>query len=144
MNGRCRDKGHSKYRWYGGKGIRVSAEWRNDFDAFREWALKSGFDPSLSLDRIDPDADYSPWNCRWIPIEENRRRARVPRGSNHYKAVLTEQMVIEAHERRQAGESVASIARDMLVLDKTLAQALRGDSWNHIKAIVDSGVLKDE
>lgn len=144
MNGRCRDKGHSKYNSYGGKGIKVCADWRNDFDAFREWALFSGFTPDLSLDRIDPDGDYTPNNCRWIPIEENRARARVKHGSNHYKAVLDEMMVIGAHQRRNKGESIASIARDMLVSEKTLGQALRGTTWKRIKAIVDSGVLSDD
>ena len=85
MNGRCRDKGHSKHRYYGGKGISVCDKWRNSFDAFRSWALAAGFKQELSIDRIDPDGDYCPDNCQWIPIEENRAKARISRGNDHYK-----------------------------------------------------------
>lgn len=141
MNGRCRDIGHTKYKYYGGKGIRVCAEWRNDFDAFREWALRSGFKPKLSIDRIDPDKDYVPHNCQWIPIEENRAKARAAKGEDHYKSILTEDILFAAHKRRHDGESIISISRELGVPQKALAAALRGDTWKHIKAIVDSGVL---
>ena len=141
MNGRCRDKGHTTYKYYGGKGIRVCAEWRNDFDAFKEWALRAGFKPCLSIDRINSDEDYAPYNCQWIPIEENRAKARTARGEDHYKAVLTEAIVLSAHKRRLTGESIASIARSYGVSEKTLGGALRGENWGHIKAIVDSKVL---
>jgi len=142
MNGRCRDKGHSKYHCYGGKGIGVCQEWRESFDAFREWAIHNGFDASLSIDRIDPDCDYFPENCRWIPIEENRSRARIAKGEDHYRAILTEEILLVAHKRKKAGESVANIARCFGVSVKTLAGALRGENWKHIKAIVYSKVLE--
>lgn len=143
MNGRCRDKGHSKYHCYGGKGIGVCLEWRESFDAFRTWALQNGFHPSLSIDRRAADCDYFPENCRWIPIEDNRARARVSRGNDHYKSVLTESLVLNAHKMRGHGWSVAKIARFFDVSPKTLAGALRGTNWKHIKAIVDSGVLAE-
>jgi hypothetical protein len=96
MNSRCRDKSHRKFSSYGGKGIVVCAEWRHDFDAFREWALRSGFQPHLSIDRIDPDGDYAPHNCQWIPIEENRAKARVAKGDDHYKRrAIVESGVLE-------------------------------------------------
>ena len=141
MNGRCRDRGHSSYGSYGGKGINVCTEWRNDFDAFREWALLTGFKADLSLDRIDPDRDYEPGNCRWISMKENRARARVAKGVDHYKAVFTETVLLEAHKRKAAGETVAEIARHFSVSPKTLAQALRGDTYKDIKATVDAKVL---
>ena len=48
-----------------------------------KWAIKNGYsyDPGisrsqrLSLDRVDSNGDYSPQNCRWLPLEENVRRA---------------------------------------------------------------------
>jgi hypothetical protein len=141
MNGRCRDTGHSKYRFYGGKGIKVCQEWRESFDAFRKWALGNGFRTWLSIDRIDPDDDYKPDNCQWIPIEENRAKARTAKGSDHYKAVLNEQILFAAHHRKFRGESTASIARHFSVSPKTLGCALRGENWKHIKAIVDREVL---
>jgi hypothetical protein len=35
--------------------------------------------PDHELDRIDPTAGYTADNCRWLPREENRRRANTRR-----------------------------------------------------------------
>ncbi|MCP5014283.1 MAG: hypothetical protein GY938_03260 [Ketobacter sp.] len=137
MNGRCRDKGHSKYGSYGGKGIRVCNIWRRDFHSFRTWALNNGYHPDLSIDRIDPDDDYMPKNCRWIPMDENRKRARFCIGEGHYKSVLTEAIILDAHKRRAAGETIVAIARHYNVPRRALGQALRGDTWKHLRACVD-------
>lgn len=78
MRNRCYQKSAPYYRYYGRKGISVCDEWLeagNGFLAFYNWAMKNGYDDSLSLDRIDPNGDYEPNNCRWIPIAENRLRA---------------------------------------------------------------------
>lgn len=79
MHGRCRDAGNTSYPYYGAKGIRVCAEW-GDFAAFRAWALANGYRPGLSIDRRDPDADYTPGNCEWVTPSENSRRANLGRG----------------------------------------------------------------
>jgi len=41
------------------------------FPAFVAWAKDQGYEPGLWIDRIDPDADYRPANCRWITAREN-------------------------------------------------------------------------
>ena len=79
MNGRCRDKGHTKHKFYGGRGVTVCQEWRESFDAFRTWAINNGFKKDLSLDRVDADTGYGPDNCQWITLAENRAKRR-PRG----------------------------------------------------------------
>ena len=81
MMARCHIPHRKDYPRYGGRGIRVCASWRHDASQFYRWALTHGYDDALSIDRIDPDKDYSPDNCRWIPLADNvaaaNRRRRV-------------------------------------------------------------------
>lgn len=56
------------YKNYGGRGISVCPEWRDHFEAFRDWALSAGYTDELSIDRIDNDSGYSPSNCRWVSM----------------------------------------------------------------------------
>lgn len=76
MIARCTSEAHSSYCWYGGRGISVAPEW-NDYENFKTWAQSSGYDPLLSLDRLDNDADYSPSNCRWATPAMQTRNRRV-------------------------------------------------------------------
>jgi len=69
--GRCCDPKNISYPHYGAKGITVCPEWRSDFGAFREWAIKAGWAEGLSIDRIDSNGNYSPSNCQWISRSEN-------------------------------------------------------------------------
>lgn len=82
---RCDTPSANRYENYGGRGIRVCDEWR-EYKAFRDWAYANGYrdeDPSLprgqklSIDRIDPDGNYEPGNCRWITLSENVRQRNL-------------------------------------------------------------------
>ena len=71
MMNRCYDSSCKEFRFYGGKGIGVCDEWRYNSSSFKEWALSSGYCDDLTIDRIDSSKNYSPSNCRWIPLTEN-------------------------------------------------------------------------
>lgn len=79
MRNRCDNPKSKCYRSYGGRGIRICDEWQN-YPAFREWALVNGYQENLTIDRINTGGDYSPSNCRFLPIAENQKR----RTMNHY------------------------------------------------------------
>lgn len=76
MKQRCNNPNHTAARWYHDRGIRVCKEWNDDFYLFQAWAIANGYADDLSIDRIDPDGNYCPENCRWITLDENRNRAR--------------------------------------------------------------------
>lgn len=72
---RCTNPNSPNYDNYGGRGISVCNEWRK-FSNFFEWSLNNGFEPGLSIDRIDTNKDYTPNNCRFITLEEQQRNRR--------------------------------------------------------------------
>lgn len=62
------------FKWYGGRGIKICDEWKNDYLNFREWSLENGHRTGLTIDRIDNTKDYGPSNCRWITQSENSKK----------------------------------------------------------------------
>lgn len=76
---RCRNPKATDFKLYGGRGITFCTEW-DDFANFKEWALRNGYTDELTLDRIDPDGDYCPENCRWATWKEQRHNQRRSKG----------------------------------------------------------------
>ena len=81
MRARCNNANHSRYNDYGGRGVRLCAEW-DDFTNFREWAMSHGYTDNLTIDRIDNDGNYCPENCRWATYYEQRHNRREKRCVN--------------------------------------------------------------
>ena len=80
MNHRCYLASDTNYQKYGAKGITVCDQWKNDFQAFYDWAIANGYSDDLTLDRIDNDLGYSPNNCRWATYsQQNKNRKKFKR-----------------------------------------------------------------
>lgn len=77
MKKRCYDIHSPCYYRYGGRGITVCDEWKNNFLAFYEWAIANGYSDDLTIDRIDNEKGYYPENCRWADNETQCRNRRT-------------------------------------------------------------------
>jgi len=80
MRQRCNNPNNQDYRIYGGRGIRVCAEWNASFEAF--WRdMGPSWQLGLTIDRIDTNGHYEPGNCRWVPMSEQwkTRRSHGPK-----------------------------------------------------------------
>lgn len=73
MKERCYNPARKAYKNYGGKGVHVCDEWRNDFQKFYDWAINNGYKENLTIDRINSNGNYEPSNCRWVTLSENTR-----------------------------------------------------------------------
>lgn len=67
---RCLNTNDKEYKNYGGRGITICDEWKNDFHKYAQWAVSNGWKDGLSIERVDVDKGYSPENCTFIPKRE--------------------------------------------------------------------------
>lgn len=73
--GRCSQKYHSAYKYYGGRGIKLLMNLKDfEFLWFRD---KAYFMKKPSVDRIDNNGNYVLENCRFLESFENNSRAHL-------------------------------------------------------------------
>lgn len=74
---RCYNQNDPSYRRYGGRGITICDEWRNDAQAFYDWAVTHGYKSNLTIERNDNDGNYEPSNCSWIPKGDQAKNPKT-------------------------------------------------------------------
>jgi len=79
MRQRCHVLSHKQYIDYGGRGISVCDEWNADFLSFYQWAISSGWEKGLTVDRENNDGNYDPNNCRIATntIQQRNKRTNI-------------------------------------------------------------------
>ena len=78
MKNRCLNSKYYLFKNYGGRGITVCNEWKNDFVKFYDWSMNNGYNDTLTIDRIDVNGNYEPSNCRWATkLQQQRNTTRL-------------------------------------------------------------------
>lgn len=119
MKARCCNSSDSHYKDYGGRGITVCDEWKDDFMSFYEWAIANGYRDNLTIDRKDVNGNYEPSNCRWATYKEqaNNKRANI---------------ILEYKGRKQ---TMAEWAEEIGMNYVTFQRRIKNYKWSIEKAI---------
>jgi len=78
MKKRCYNSNCDRFKDYGGRGIKICEEWKDNFISFWKWSNVSGYKSNLTIDRINNDGNYSPQNCRWSDYQTQVMNSRNP------------------------------------------------------------------
>jgi hypothetical protein len=141
MKSRCNDPKAKYFPEYGGRGIKVCQEWCDSFEEFHKWAISSGYQPALTLDREKNDQEYGPDNCRWSNRTAQQRNRRSQKGSSsQYVGVC----FVQRYQRWQANTKVAGKSINLGYFDTELDAAKARDQYildNNLKDFTMNGVL---
>lgn len=76
---RCYDENDKAFKNYGARNIEVWKDWVDDFMCFYNWCIENGWKEGLSVERIDNDGNYAPYNCKLATSGEQSRNRRNTR-----------------------------------------------------------------
>jgi hypothetical protein len=77
MKERCYNKNSENYLNYGGKGVTVCKEWRENFKSYHDWAIANGWRKGLNIDKDKSGGNiYSPETCEVMTSKENQNNRR--------------------------------------------------------------------
>lgn len=121
MKKRCGNTNHDSYRYYGGRGIKVCDRWLT----FANFLADMGIRPDgMTIDRINPDGNYEPSNCRWATAEQQNAN------QNPYKNWKLDYATAQTIRARvNGGESRKDVAADVGISYSQITKIILGMRW---------------
>lgn len=113
---RCENKKSDAYINYGARGIKVCHRW-HDYRLFHQDVIE-GYEPHLTIDRIDNDGHYEPGNIQWSTRKIQNRHNRHTR--------LTQE---DVDFIRQSIMQTSQLARMFKVSSGAVSSARKYKSW---------------
>lgn len=141
MRERCNSPHHKSYEFYGGRKIKVCDEWEQAFEPFAEWAYANGYDENApfmgcTIDRIDPNGNYEPSNCRWVTMKtqcNNRRNNKLITLNG-----VTKTLSVWASETRIPSDTIARRLKMGWSAEKALNTPVKKQKNNRCNAWIAS------
>lgn len=115
---RCYNSNDKEYYNYGGRGITVCDEWREDFAQFLK-DVGSRPEPNLTIERIDNNRGYEIGNVRWATRSEQVRNTR--------RTVINLDVARQIKSMRSLGPT--AISRTLGISKQIATHVLAGRSW---------------
>ena len=119
MKYRCQNENCPLFQYYGGRGISVTPRWERFAPFLFDMGRKILEDQEL--DRIDPNGNYSPDNCRWAWKSTNMRNRRDVK--------LNIEKAKEIRVLAEQGDSIKELAEKYGVSKRTIKDVIEGKTW---------------
>ena len=121
---RCNNPSNPRYHRYGGRGITICDEWRNDFATFDIWAKNNGYKSGLQIDRIDNNKGYFKENCRWVSSKVNNNNK-----ADNIESRLSSEEIKDILTSYQAkSKSVVELSKFYKIARSTIYKILKENS----------------
>lgn len=123
IKSRCCNIDDKSYANYGGRGVLICEEWKNDFKAFFGWSIENGWRKGLDLDKdiLGDGITYAPGSCCFVSrvINSRNKRNNIRIEYNGQIRCLTEWCEI------------------LKLSYPTIISRIKRHKWDHIKALTE-------
>lgn len=115
MKERCYCETNPYFQYYGGKGIKICDEWKNNFNSFYDWAMRNGYEESLTIEEI-AKIIYKDFQAPSRYIAEQIYNAKYRKESDTAREILAEaKKWVKAHYKDKVTDSFGE--REMLFME---------------------------